>query len=281
MCHSQCTEHDGTITLSDRRDDVMDETDVIREVNASNVEVENQYLRARQAADVATRSKLAAAQASSAARDAEVTHQAVQEERPRRRAPLPRQLAAAAGTVALDGVACYFAAQVLDGSQDSTLLWTGLFLVALGGGEAALDFYRDRDEHAWRMLAVLIAAFITLLGTLRFWFLMAISDGSLVTGLAGAGLFTAATAAFLCLGYRFLRAAETPTAWQARRQACRARRAARGADAMAERDVRERDRYIDAYLVQVRRLIQRSCPAEQHLALESAIRRHLCGGHTE
>jgi lauroyl/myristoyl acyltransferase len=95
---------------------------------------------------------------------------------------------------------------------------------------------------------------------------------------AGAGLFTVATAAFLFLGYRFLRAAETPTAWRARRQARRARRVARGLRAMAERDARERDRFIDAYLIQVRRLLQRACPAEQHLALESAIRRHLCGG---
>src|SRR5579863_9421594 len=124
-----------------RRSGEMDETDVIREVNASNAEIQNQYLRTRQAADVAARSKLAATQASSAAQDAAVSHLAIQEERPQRRAPLPRQVACAAGTVALDGVACYFAAQVLNGSQDSTLLWTGLFLVALGGGEAALDFY--------------------------------------------------------------------------------------------------------------------------------------------
>lgn len=257
----------------------MDEMDVIREVNASNVEVENQYLRARQAADVAARSKLAAAQASSAARNAEVSHQAIQEERPRRRAPLPRQLAAASGTVALDGVACYFAAQVLNGSQDSTLVWTGLFLVALGGGEIALDFYRDRNEYTWRLLAVIIAVFITLLGTLRFWFLATISNGSLVTALAGAGLFTTATAAFLCLGYRILRFAETPTAWRARRRACRANRVARATRVMAERDARERDRFIDAYLVPVRRLIQRTCPFGQHLTLESAIRHHLRGGH--
>lgn len=257
---------------------MMDETDVIREVNASNLEVENQYLRTRKAADVAARSERAAVHASSAALDAEVSHQAVQEERPQRHAPLPQQVAAAAGTVALDGVACYFAAQVLNGSQDSTLVWTGLFLVALGAGEAALDFYRDRNERAWRVSAVLVGTFITLLGALRFWFLATITDGGLVTALAGAGLFTAATAAFLCLGYRFLRAAETPQTWRARRRACRARRAARDARVTAERDARERDRFIDAYLVHVRRLIQRTCPVSQHLALESAIRDHLCGG---
>jgi hypothetical protein len=257
----------------------MDETDVIREINASNVEVENQYLRARKAADVAIRSSLAAAQTSSAALDAEVSHEAIQEERPQRHAPLPRQVAAAAGTVALDGIACYFAAQALNGGQDATLVWTGLFLAALGGGEAALDFYRDRNERAWRGVAILIATFITLLGILRFWFLATISDGSLVTAAAGAGLFTAATAAFLCLGYRFLRAAETPRTWRARRRACHSRRAATNARVAAERDVQERDRFIDAYLVHVRRLIHRTCPVSQHQALESAIRDHLCGGH--
>jgi len=255
----------------------MDETDVVREVNASNEEIENQYLRARQAADVANRSEATATLASSVAHDAEVSHQAVQAERPRQHAPLPRQVTAATGTVALDGVACFFAAEALGGSQDSTLIWTFLFLVALGGGEAALDFYRDRDERAWRTLAVLIAAFITLLGILRFWFLLAISGGSLITALAGAGLFTGATAAFLCLGYRFLRAAETPQAWRARRKACRARRASRIARTAARRDAKERDRFIDAYMVHVRRLIHRSCPVAQHLALETAIREHLSG----
>lgn len=255
----------------------MEETDVIREVNASNFEIENQYLRTRQAADAADRSEARAAQASSLALDAEVSYQTIQAERPSQRAPLPRQVTAAAGTVVLDGVACYFAAQALNGSQDSTFVWTGLFLVALGGGEAALDFYRDRNERAWRALVVLIAAFITLLGILRFWFLAAISAGSLITALVGAGLFTAATAAFLCLGYRFLRAAETPQAWRARRRACRARRAATNARGAVERDAKERDRFIDAYMVHVRRLIHRSCPVGQHLALETAIRNHLSG----
>jgi hypothetical protein len=145
-------------------------------------------------------------------------------------------------------------------------------------GEAALDYYRDRNERAWRGLVVLIGIFITLLGALRFWFLATLSAGSLVTALAGAGLFTAATAAFLCLGYRFLRAAETPQAWQARRNACRARRAARYIRMVADRDAKERDRFVDAYLVPVRRLIQRTCPVAEHVAVESAIRDHLCGG---
>lgn len=140
----------------------MDVADMIRDVNASNEAVEDQCLRARQAADIAARSDQAAVEADTDARKLEVAHTTVQTERPRRRASLPRQVTFALGTVALDGVACYFAAQALGGDQESTLVWTGLFLAVLGGG-------------------------------------------GLVPALAGAGLFTAATAAFLALGYRALR----------------------------------------------------------------------------
>lgn len=85
----------------------------------------------------------------------------------------------ALGTVVLDGVACYFAAQALGGDQESTLVWTGLFLAVLGGGEFALDYYRDRSERAWHALAILIGVFVELLGTLRFWFLAVIGGGVL------------------------------------------------------------------------------------------------------
>jgi hypothetical protein len=48
-----------------------------------------------------------------AADSATVAYRTVQAEHPRRRAPLPRQVILALITVALDGVACYFAAQAL------------------------------------------------------------------------------------------------------------------------------------------------------------------------
>jgi hypothetical protein len=99
----------------------MDPAVLIRDVNASNEAVEDQCLRARQAADIATRSACAA-DLSAAALRAAVAHQTIQAERPRRHAPLPRQVILALITVALDGLACYFAAQALDGSQDSTLV---------------------------------------------------------------------------------------------------------------------------------------------------------------
>jgi hypothetical protein len=250
---------------------------LIRDVNASNNAVEDQCLRARQAADAAIRSAQAAEKAAAAAQAAAIAHQTIQAERPRRCAPLPRQVTLAAGTVALDGVACYFAAQALDGSQDSTLVWTVLFLAVLAGGEVALDFYRDRSQRTWRALAISTGAFVLLLGILRFWFLATIEDGGLVPAFAGAGLFTAATAGFLALGYRALRAAETPQAWHTRREARAARRAAQTARAAADRDARERDRLIDAYLGHVRKVVLRTCAVEQQLAMESAVRKHLCG----
>jgi hypothetical protein len=250
---------------------------LIRDVNASNEAVEDQCLRARQAADVATRSACAADLSAAVAVRAEVAHQTIQAERPRRHAPLPRQVILALIAVALDGVACYFAAQALDGSQDATLVWTGLFLGVLAGGEFGLDFYKDRSERTWHALAILIGIFVTLLGTLRFWFLLAISGGGLVPAVVGAFLFTGATAGFLSLGYRALRVAETPYAWRARRQARKERQDARAARAVANRDAAERDRLIDAYLGHVRREVQKTCPLDQQLETEAAVREHLSG----
>ena len=169
--------------------------DLIRDVNASNEAVEDQCLRARQATDVATRSVQTAELAMTTAVGAKVAHRTIQAEHPRRRASLPRQVFFALVTVALDGLACYFAAQALDGSQDATLVWAGLFLAVLAGGEVALDFYRDRHQGAWRLLCVLLAAFVTALGVLRFSYLATVGTGGLVPAVAGACLFTAATAA--------------------------------------------------------------------------------------
>ena len=258
----------------------MPETDVaelIRNVNATNNAVEDQCLRTRQAADAAIRSDRAAEEAKAAALAAGIAYQTIQAEQPRRRSPLPRQAALAAGTVAFDGVACYFAAQALNGSQDSTLIWTVLFLAMLAGGEIGLDFYRDRNLRAWRILASITSAFVVLLGVLRFWFLATIGTGDLIAAFVGAALFTVVTAGFLMVGYRTLRAAETPQAWRARRAAHAATHAARTARAAARRDAAERDRLIDAYLRHVRKVVLRTCAVEQQLAVEFAVREHLSG----
>lgn len=256
----------------------VDVADLIREVNESNEAVEDQYLRARQAADTAARSDEDAKLAAATAHGAKVAHRTIQDEHPRRRASLPRQVFFALVTVALDGVACYFAAQALDGSQDSTLIWTGLFLAVLAGGEVALDVYRDRSLRAWHTLVAVLTLFIVTLGVLRFWYLATIGAAvGVIPAAAGACLFTAATAGFLFLGYRALRVAETPQAWRARRWARQASRAARDARAGSHRDAVERDRLINAYLGHVRRLVLKLCPAEQHHALEQAVRDHLLG----
>jgi hypothetical protein len=252
-------------------------TDLIRELNESNEAVEDQYLRARGAADLAARTLTAAVRAVDAARTAQVACEALQAEQPRRRGPLPRQVLIALSTIGLDGLACYFAAQALDGSQGATLIWTMLFLAVLGGGEVAMDYYRDRHRRVWYLLVSFLGAFVLTLGLLRFSYLATIGTGDELAATAGAGLFTAATAGFLFLGYRALRAAETPQAWRARRAAHRARVAAQAARETADHDATALDRLIDAYLRQVRRVALRVCPAEGVLTLEAAVRTHLSG----
>jgi hypothetical protein len=253
----------------------IDPAVLIRDVNASNEAVEDQCLRACQAAEIATRSARAAELSATAADSATVAYRTVQAEHPRRRAPLPRQVILALITVALDGVACYFAAQALDGSQSATWVWTGLFLAILAVGEVALDFHRDRNLRVWKALATLTGIFVTLLGILRFWFLATIGTDGLVPAITGAFLFTVATAGFLCLGYRALRAAETPQTWRARRAARKAWQAVRAARATANRDARDRDRLILAYLGHVRKLVLKTYPVDVQVALESAVRTHL------
>ena len=253
----------------------IDPAVLIRDVNATNEAVEDQCLRACHAADVAAQSAHVADLAETSADSATVAHRTIQAERPRRRASLPGQVILAMLTVGMDGVACYFAAQTLGDSQDTTLIWTGFFLAVLTAGEVALDFYRDRNLRTWRVVAFLTGGFVAGLGMLRFWFLAAIDTTGLVPAVVGAFLFTAATAGFLGLGYRALRAAETPQAWRARRAARKAWLAARAARAAADRDARERDRLISAYLGHVRKLVLKTYAIDVQVALESAVRSHL------
>jgi hypothetical protein len=250
----------------------VDVAGLIREFNASNERVEEQWLRARQAASTAARSAGMADLAEAAARSAIAAHRAVQAECPHRRAPLARQVAFVLGTVMLDGVGCYFAAQALGGSLFGTLAWTGLFLAVLGGGLVALDYYRDRRRRAWRALAALLGAFVAGLGVLRLSYLASTGAAGPAQAIAGGCLFAAVTAGLLCIGYRALRAAESPPAWRARQRARTAFRAARAARAAALSDAAERDHLIDAYLRQVWRLAPATCLDSRQLAAETAIR---------
>ena len=254
----------------------VDVTALIRQVNASSDAVEDLYLRARQEVDITRHSSQDAEQATDLAAAAKVTHRIIQAENPRRRAPLCRQRGYALVTVALDGVACYFAAEALDGSRDTTLVWTVLFLAILAIGEIALDFYRDRSLRAWHTVTSILILFVGGLGALRFWFLATIGDSGLIPAALGAVLFTAVTAGFLLVGYRCLRLAETPQAFRARRAMQAAVQAAVAARFEVNRNKRDRDRLIDAYLGQVRRQALELPTADQQ-AVEQAVRRHLLG----
>lgn len=253
----------------------LDVTDLICKVNASDETAKDQCLRARRASGLAAHSARVAELSAAAARNAATTHEAAQAGCPRRRAPLPRQMALVLAAAGLDGVACYIAAQALGESQDATLVWTGFFLAVLAAGDMALNFYRDRSQRAWRASAVLAGSSVALLGTLRFVFLAAAGADRLAQAIAGAGLFTAATAGFLTLGYRALRVSEIPTAWRARQKSRKAARAARAARAIAARDTAERNRLITAYLDQVRSLLAEPYPDEQQLLIEAAAWQYL------
>ena len=217
----------------------MPETDVaelIRNVNATNNAVEDQCLRTRQAADAAIRSARAAEEAEAAAEPPGSRTRPSRPNAPGGARPCRGRSPLRPGTVALDGVACYFAAQALGGSQDSTLVWTVLFLAVLASGEVALDFYRDRNLRAWQILAFITSAFVACSAFSGSGSSPPSEPTAWSPAFTGAALFTAATAGFLALGYRALRAAETPQAWRARRAAHAARQAARTAQAAAERD---------------------------------------------
>lgn len=250
---------------------------IVREFNAGNQAHEDLWARVHQAGDAVRRSVDDRDAAQVRAREARDFHLAVQAEYPRRRAPLLRQALIALATVALDGVACWFAAQALGNGQVETLVWTALFLAVLASGEVALDYASEHSARAWRLLAGGLLVFVAGLGVLRFLYLDTVGGNGTVGALVGAGLFTAATAAFLVIGYRALRAAERFPAWQARRRFRQAEREAAAASRQVARRVRERDRLVDAYVSRIRISLLEKCSADQMEELEAALRQHLTG----
>src|SRR5262249_34852122 len=90
-----------------------DATEAIRAFNSSNRTHEDLWSRTRQATDMANHAAGEASRAEAAEAEAELSHRAVQAEHTDRRAPRVRQLLLAAATIALDGLACNFAAQAL------------------------------------------------------------------------------------------------------------------------------------------------------------------------
>jgi hypothetical protein len=231
----------------------------VRDFNADNEAHENLWTQVHRAGDVlrqGVRDREAARHRARAARDYHLT---VQAEYPHRRSPLVQQAVLAGVTVGLDAVACWFAAQALDSDRDETLLWTALFLAVLAGGELALDHFSERGGRAWRLLVAGLAVFVV------------------TTAMVGAALFTGATAVSLALGYRALRAAEKPPAWQARKRARYAEREAARASDRVVGLLRDRDRLVDAYLSRIRVGLLRVCSSDQLSVAEAAVREHLIG----
>ena len=213
---------------------------LIRDVNASNEAVEDQCLRARQAADIATRS----------ARAAELWRQPPPEwqgrapDRPGRTSA-PARVAAAAGDPRADnsrpGRRGLLFRRAGAGRQSGRYAGMDRLVPGRPGRRRSRPrllpgpqpcapgrpwpFSSESSSRCWAVL--------------RFWFLATIGTGGLVPAVTGASLFTVATAGFLSLGYRALRAAETPQAWHARRAARTACQAARAARATADRDARD------------------------------------------
>jgi hypothetical protein len=251
--------------------------ELIRDFNAENTQHEDMWARIQHSVDAAQYAAEDTNRAKATAKDARLTHQAIQAENPERRAPRPRQLALAGVTVALDAVACDFAAQAIGNGQLETLAWTALFLAVLAGGELALGHYWDRHPKLCRALAGGLGVFVAGLGVLRYSFLITVGTDSPLAALVGAALFTTATALFVLAGFWALRRAETPATSRARRRAQRATREAASAAERAARYLRDRDKLVDAYIVRIKAGPLQGCPASQLPRMAAAIRTHLLG----
>jgi hypothetical protein len=255
----------------------VDVTGSVRDFNASNRAHEDLWTRVHQAGDAVRRSVEHRNAVQIRARRARDFHLAVQAEYPHRTASLLRQVFIAAFTVGLDGVACWFAAQALGNDQTETFLWTVLFLAVLASGALALDHYSERPGPAWRLLVTGLVVFVAGLGILRFLYLATVGADGPVAALVGAGLFTLATAGFLVISYRALRAAEKFPAWQARKWSRQADREVAAASHRVARLLRERNRLVDAYVSRIRGGFLATCSSDQLPLLEAALREHLTG----
>ena len=276
---TQATSEASGLQQDHRRNhaDLLEATRHMAYFNDENGAHEDLWSRTRQMTDHVSQSEESVRQADTDWAYADLNYKAIQAENPERTAPRPRQWILAGGTLALDGVACYFAAETLGGSPSETLAWAVLFLALLGAGEVTLDACRDNHQVLWRWTASVLGAFTVLLGVLRFWFLAVVGVDGLVTAGAGAILFTLATAGFVVIGYRALRLAETAAAWQARRKALSCKKLAARARRRLERLKIKRDGLARAYVGRIRIHLIKDCSATEFVALERAIRSHLLG----
>ena len=277
---SKGLQSDTLTALRGGRPDTETEVSVmaeIRDFNADNEAHEDLWARTRQAADLVSQSAAEADRAEHARRAAELAYKAVQAEHPDRQARRPRQWLIAVGALALDAVACVFAAEALGGSMPETLLWAALFLALLGVGELALDHYRETHRTVWRWIVAILSAFIVLLGVLRFSFLATVGSVGELAALTGATLFTLATAGFVIAGYRALCLAETSQTWRARRAWRDSVAAAAAARRVLDQQVALRDRLAGAYLTRIRSRLVGTRSARELALTERAIMAHLTG----
>lgn len=249
----------------------------MRRFNRQNISHEDLYVRARQAGDATNRAQRRSQTAKTRASQARATYLTSQAEHPDRRAPLPRQIIITLATLGLNAVACYFAAEALGGGWFETILWTILFLTALGATEIALDRYAERNPRAWRLVAIGLSMFVVGLAILRFAYFYVVGNSDLITAAVGATLFTAFTLGFVVAGYRSLHAAETVQMWKARVIAQKAASDAEKASEIVERHTNDRDRLIDAYISRIRPDLLQDCAVGQLPRLEHAVRMHLLG----
>ena len=272
---AQDEHYEGTVAALPATRALADVTGEIVSCNKASRSHEDLWSRTRQATDQVGHAATAVKSAEAAQEEAELACRAALAENLDRQAPRTRQRLIATGALALDAVACFFAAEALGGSQRETLAWTALFLAVLGAGEVALDHYRDGYRLVWRCVAFTLGAFVCLLGVLRFSFLLTVGSQGPVTAVTGAALFTVATAGFVVVGYRALRIAETGAAQQARRRV----RARAGDVASARRKLArqtdERDRLATAYLSLIRLRLIRTCTADRLRVVELAVWSHL------
>ena len=138
---------------------------------------------------------------------AELAYRAERAKQPDRSAPRPRQWLLAGAALALDGVACVFAAEALDGSQLETYGWAGLFLARLLPGSWPSTTTATRTGRCGGGFRGHPAAFIGLLGVLRFVFLTTVGYGGDLAALVRGHAVHGRHGGLVVAGYRLLRAA--------------------------------------------------------------------------
>jgi hypothetical protein len=249
---------------------------LVRQFNRTHPAREELYVEAKAAGDALDLAKQDAAEARTQLSGCQVAYASCVAQDPSRQAPLPRQVALTACAAAIDALPIYVAAESLGDDATTTLLWAGLFLLFLVGGEIALDrFSRRGSRRGVQLTAWLLGGFIGALGLLRLRFLWTVAGGWL-TPIVGALLLSGVTTAFVLAGYWLLRSAESLPTFRARRALRLARREQGAAQARWTHCCRRLERKSRAYLSVIRTfLLERASNEASADAMERAVWAHL------